>query len=67
MTNAITGDLSIVTSNGTVLKDTTDLGLAWQWAESENGSEWADMDYIDRVLSVSDALGALRSSYAESA
>lgn len=66
MSKAITGDLSIVTSDGTVLKSNTDLGLAWMWAAKENGPEWETMTSPERIDSVTAALGALRSAYAES-
>ena len=64
MTTALTGDLSIVTSDGTTLTDSTDLGLAWKWAENEHGAAWKGMPYRERVLTVSDALAALRAAYA---
>jgi hypothetical protein len=68
MTRAIThGDLSIVTSDGTTLTDTTDLGLAWKWAEHENGEAWARMRYTQRHADVADALAALRTAYHEGA
>lgn len=61
---AITGDLSITTKDGTILTASTDLALAWKWAEHEHGAEWEGMTQTARTLSVSDALGALRSAHA---
>lgn len=63
MSKAITGDLSLDLGNGTVLRDTTDLGLAWQWAEHVCGPElWARMGSAERNASVADALAELRAS-----
>lgn len=57
---AITGDLTITTEDGTILSASTDLGLAWKWAEHENGETWAGMPTSDRNASVAEALAELR-------
>ena len=60
---AITGDLSITLGDGTVLTDSTDLGLAWKWAEAMHGEDWATMPYGTRVAEAGEALTALREAY----
>lgn len=65
MTRAIVGDLSITTEDGTILEASTDLALAWKWAEHEHGAQWQAMTGAAQNASVSDALGALRAAYAE--
>lgn len=60
MSNAITGDLSITTQDGTVLEDTTDLGLAWKWAEHEHGADWASLSTLEKNRTVALALAELR-------
>lgn len=60
---AIIGNLSIETSDGTVLTASNDLALAWKWAEHEIGARWAEMPTRERNWHVSEALGALRDAY----
>lgn len=60
---AIVGDLSIETSDGTVLTASNDLALAWKWAEHEWGAQWAVMPNWERNSNVADALAALRAAY----
>lgn len=60
---AITGDLSIQTSDGTILTASNDLALAWKWAEHELGVRWEQLRYREQCWHVSEALGALRDAY----
>jgi hypothetical protein len=61
---AITGDLSIITSDGTELAAHNDLALAWKWAEHEHGpAAWANLTYGAKCASVADALAELRRAY----
>jgi len=64
MSRAIIGSLSITTQDGTVLTATSDLALAWKWAEHEHGALWDAMSRADRNVSVAEALGALREAHA---
>ena len=65
MSRAIIGSLSITTQDGTVLTATSDLALAWKWAEHEHGAtEWGAMSQTARNVSVAEALGALREAHA---
>lgn len=65
MSKAITGELSIKASDGAVLTDVTDLGLAWQWAEHEHGPEaWSALTVQQRNAEVAEALAALREAHA---
>jgi hypothetical protein len=66
--SAITGDLSIVTSDGTVLRASTDIALAWLWAEAEvnastDYSAWSDVPRGEQWGHVSAALAELRRAY----
>ena len=65
---AITGTLTINVGDDTVLTDTTDLGLAWQWAEHEVNANpdmpaWDGLTYAEKCQQVADALHALRVAY----
>lgn len=57
---SITGDLTITAGDGTTLRASSDLRLAWQWAEHEHGDEWANLSYGEQCREVSAALAALR-------
>lgn len=59
-TEPIIGDLSIVTEDGTELTASSDLQLAWKWAEHEHGDYWQHMSYGRQCSDVADALAALR-------
>lgn len=61
---ALTGELSI-DCDGAVLTASTDLQLAWKWAEHATGAEWAQLSYGRRCAHVADALAALRAAAAE--
>lgn len=62
---AIIGNVSIYTTDGTTLTGSSDLDLAWQWAEYEHGPEaWQAMSYPAKVVTVRDALLELRRAYA---
>ena len=67
MTQAIIGELSIETSDGTTLTAGSDLQLAWLWAEKEHETRqpgsWAAMSYGSKCASVADALAELRRAY----
>ena len=65
---AITGDLTITTSDGTELHDVTDLGLAWKWAEHEVNAAadlpaWDVVPYGEQCGHVAAALTELRTAY----
>jgi len=69
MSEAIIGELSIVTSTGETLSASSDVALAWLWAEAEvNASPelpaWSDTARGDQWGHVSEALAALRRAYA---
>lgn len=51
---------SIRTADGTVLTSSTDLGLAWAWAEHESGDAWSGLLYSEQCRQVADALAELR-------
>lgn len=58
---AIIGELSIEMSDGTVLTDRTDIGLAGQWAAHEYGPEkWAALTFGEKSRATAEALFALR-------
>lgn len=66
MNAPLTGDLTITLADGTQLTDSTDLGLAWRWAEHEYGTQgWADMKFSDKTQAAADALAAIRAAAAE--
>ena len=59
----IVGDLSINTSDGTILTAPNDLLLAWAWAEHENGEGWGALTHREQYADVSAALAELRRAY----
>jgi hypothetical protein len=66
--SAIIGELSIVTSDGTVLRAASDVALAWLWAEAEvNAStelgSWESLGRREQWGHVADALAELRRAY----
>lgn len=63
---ALTGELSL-DSEGTVLTATTDLQLAWKWAEHVIGERWAQLSCGQCCVHVADALSALRAAVDEDA
>lgn len=65
---ALIGELSISVSGGVVLTASSDIGLAWLWAEHEvNASAdlpaWTDLPYARQCVFVADALFELRVAY----
>ncbi len=62
---AIIGDLSIEVEDGTTLRASTDLSLAWKWAEQECGEEWDRMPWFEKNQAAAQALSALREAYEE--
>lgn len=66
--SALIGELSIVTSDGTTLRASSDVALAWLWAEAEvNASTehpaWSDVPRGEQWGHVSAALAELRRAY----
>lgn len=59
----IIGELSITTTDGTVLSAPNDVRLAWLWAEHEYGDVWQLMRFGDQCATVADALAELRRAY----
>lgn len=62
---AIIGDLSIEAGDGTTLRASTDLSLAWKWAQHECGLGWDHMSWNEKNQTVAEALSALREAYGE--
>jgi len=66
MNTPLIGDLTITLANGTQLTDSTDLGLARQWAEHEHGQgRWAAMSFSAKNQAITNALAAIRTAAAE--
>lgn len=64
MSKAITGELSATLPDGTVLTDSTDLGLAWQVAEHMAGDDWKTMPLRVQHADVADFLAMFREAHA---
>lgn len=70
---AIIGELIITASTGATLTASSDIGLAWKWAETEvNASaargeckSWKDTPYGEQCAHVAEALAELRRAYRE--
>lgn len=62
---AIIGDLSIEVEDGTTLRASTDLSLAWKWARHECGEGWDRMSWNEKNQTVAQALSALREAHGE--
>ena len=61
MTDALIGEQSITTTDGTELTAPNDLKLAWAWAEHQHDADlWALMSYAAKCRTVADALAKLR-------
>ncbi len=61
MTDALIGEQSITTIDGTELTAPNDLKLAWAWAEHQHDADlWALMSYAAKRRTVADALAKLR-------
>lgn len=57
-------NLTLATDDGTVLHAGSDIALARQWAEHDNGPDaWAAMSRGQRSATVADALAAIRRAY----
>lgn len=54
------GDVQIHLQDGTTLTSTSDLGLAWAWAQHENSAEWGSMSRMAKGAEVAAALTAIR-------
>lgn len=54
------GDVRIRLSDGTTLISTSDLGLAWAWAEHEKRDEWESMSHTAKAAEAAAALTAIR-------
>jgi hypothetical protein len=61
---AIVGELSLDLGDGLVLHDSTDVGLARQWAAHVRGERWESMRWQDQNDDVAGALAALRAAHA---
>ncbi len=60
----IIGNLTLTTDDGTVLHAGSDVALARQWAEHDNGPDaWAAMSRGQQSATVADALVAIRRAY----
>lgn len=64
--SAIVGDLSLTLADGTTLTDSTDVGLARQWAEHEHGpAAWAALTLGQQSTETAAALASLRQAHQE--
>lgn len=52
-------DLSITLDDGRVLKASTTIGLARQWAEAEHGQEWDTLTLNQQNVEIAAAFDAL--------